>query len=99
MQETKLPHLTNKVLMLLIHYLYGIKFSVRFIGYIIIGTRIHIMVKRLTIRTYIKRVRSIVITSIPKLIYTWRLGVRIIGRRERACERLISTLILPVRRS
>jgi len=67
-----------------------------FIRYIIIGTKIHIMVKRIAMRIYIKRVRKMVIINIPNLIYTWKLSVQVMSRWGRAHKRFTSTFTLPL---
>jgi len=63
-QWATLPHLTNKTLMSLIHCLcYGIKSSIACIGNIIVGTKISIMVKRLTLRAHKGRISMQIIES------------------------------------
>jgi len=57
------------------------------------------MVKRFVIRIYTKRIKRMVITSIPKLIYTWRLGMQIIIKWGRVHKRFTSIFILPLARS
>ena len=92
-QQATLPLLTDKVLMSLMQYPYHrIKFSTSFIKSIIMEIRIHILVKKLTIKAHNMRMRRTLMTQVLKLISIWRLSVQTIEKRGGARKILGSTL-------